>query len=306
MSRCLDALACSVRTCCDQANEHYCQMTPDSDLNVQSPTLSEATPTSAAVSANQGELCSRNLVKSGYTLLQSHMRTLGAVESNLGFQLLYLIMSSFMELGNDGEVGLSDAHIQNLMKACKIVIENPLLLFQGGPTYHMVSNAATMLCHVLNDLHAKLWNSSTNVDTTLFDDALDTFLAVRTLLVSHRKKIPQILRCHGIPRPLTLRAVKGDSMSDSNEPFIDLGETFMCRCRGCQGFVLFGCSPCVAAERANAAKKLLDADLKDLEPMEAFDGGDMNEFDKELKDIGSEFDLDDDTLLSILGKIISS
>ena len=43
------------------------------------------------------------------------------------------------------------------------------------------------------------------------------------------------------------------SLVKEGEPFIDLGETLLCPCRGCQGFVLMACSPCVAAERARSA-----------------------------------------------------
>jgi hypothetical protein len=259
------------------------------------------TPTSSAVSANEDELCSRNLVKSGYNLLQSRISSLDSVQdNNIGFELLFMIMSTFMEVDN-GSGGLGETHIQKLVKACKIVMGNPLLLFQGGPTYHMVSNAAIMLCHIINDLYGKV--STSDADSTLLDEVLDTFLAIRSLLVSHRKKLPQILRCHGIPRPAALRPAQAESTRGSNAPFIDLGETYMCRCRGCQGFVLFGCSPCIAAERAVKAKKLLDAELNDVDEYVA---DDISEFDKELKDIANDFDLDDDTLLSILGKIISS
>ena len=291
----MDVIAFVARTCYDQGLERNLRLVPDS----AGPSV--ASPTSIAVSSNRDELCSRNLVHTGYKLLQNYLSTSTASEKNIGYHLLYLIISSFMTLNNDDDAtAIGERQVENIIKACKFVIENPLLLFQGGKTYHMVTNTAIMLCHYLNGIHARSHDSSRNIDTSLFDDALDTFLAVRTLLVAHRKKIPQILRCHGIPRPSILQLYKRDSQNGIEKPLIDLGETFMCSCRGCQGFVLFGCSPCVAGEGSQVAQN------EHLNASGPFYGGDVNEFDDELKEIGKEFDLDDDVLLDILGKIISS
>merc|ERR1711997_1119155 len=100
----------------------------------------------------------------------------------------------------------------NLMAGCDIIIQHPLLLHCPGPVYHMASNAAIMLCHLLNGIHAKHNNSSgsgaTSLDDSnkkleglLFDEVLDTFMATRQALNIHWKCLPVTLRCHKIPRP---------------------------------------------------------------------------------------------------------
>jgi len=273
------------------------------------------TPTAAAVTANSDELCSRNMVLSGFTLLQQHRNSSGTTEANLGHHLLVSAMDAFLEGGDDEEAGgLSDTQIQNLLTVCNTALEHPLLLYQGGPTYHMVSNAAIMLCHLLNGLHPIVVSASSQnqvrgergpsgelLEVTLFDEVLETFLAVRKLLTAHRKKMPQRLRCHGIPRPSSLGRPLG--LGQASSPFIELGETLMCSSRGCQGFVLMGCSPCVAAERARLAQR------KQEEIMQGngFTGDmEFNEFDKELQELGTEFNLDDDALLDVLSRIVST
>jgi hypothetical protein len=122
---------------------------------------------------------------------------------------------------------------------------------------------------------------------------LDTFIAVRKLLVIHRRKLPAKLRCHGIPRPSL-------GLPPEGKPFIDLGETLLCACRGCQGFVLMACSPCVAAERAQSA-----ADKRRVEAARESDV-DSDEMDKELDDLSNDFNLDDDALLGMLSQLIST
>jgi hypothetical protein len=71
----------------------------------------------------------------------------------------------------------------------------------------------------------------------------------------------------------------------------------MCFCRGCQGFVLVACSPCVAAEKAQAAR------LKEQESKGKVDPGDVD-LDRELNDLGIELNLDDDALLNVLSRIL--
>ena len=104
--------------------------------------------------------------------------------------------------------------------------------------------------------------------------------------------LPVKLRCHGIPRPPL-------GLPPDGKPLIDLGETLLCACRGCQGFVLMACSPRVAAERARkAAAWRRVEEARDTE-LEAAD--DTN---KELEDLSKAFDLDDDALLGLLSQLI--
>jgi hypothetical protein len=158
----------------------------------------------------------------------------------------------------------------------------------------MVSNAAILLCHLLNGMHAMQGSSNEEMEAAVFEEILDTFLSVRKLLNIHRRKLPVKLRCHGIPRPSVMGPVPGKA-------FIDLGETLMCSCRGCQGFVLMACSPCVAAERARAAGR-----QQDMEAAREAELTEAEELDKEILDMGAEFDLDDDILLNMLSRIITA
>ena len=188
--------------------------------------------------------------------------------------------------------------------ACNIIIQHPLLLHAPGPLYHMASNATILLCHLLNGIYAKNGAVTQNGDDSssineaesmLFEQAFDTFMAMRKLLNMHRQNLPVKLSCHGIPGPSRLGlGRKAESLNGNTKPFIELGDTLMCLCRGCQGFVLMGCSPCVAAERSMKTTRH-HALNSDEEISAAFDQ-DLNEID--------DLHLDDDQLLTILSQIM--
>jgi len=333
MSRSLDALACAIRNCCDQANDRFKDLEKKSKTKNGGIEKSKLTRTPKEDEDNGNRANGRNLVLSAFTLLQQHEAANRNIKKNNGHHLIISAMDAFLEggseIGSDLKVfegeGFTDSQIQSLLCVCNTVIEHPLLLHQAGPAYHLVSNAAIMLCHLLNGMHANSsWtkNNDCNEDSSdfqcpemeaaLFEEVLDTFIAVRKILNVHRRKLPSRIRCHGIPRPKVIsygnrsaQRINGkgcNGTSSPDLPFIDLGDTLMCRCRGCQGFVLMGCSPYIAAERAKAAA--LQA-LNSEEPKDANDV-EVNEFDKELYELGVEFDLDDDALLNVLSRIIAT
>jgi hypothetical protein len=257
------------------------------------------TPTTTAVLAHENELCSRNMVLSAFTLLQQYEAATPTSHKNQGIHLIISAMDAFLDNGDEDETGgFTDSQIQSLLSVCNTVIENPFLLHHGGPTYHMVSNAAVMLCHLLNGMYAMKGADGVqqqgDMEAAMFEEVLDTFIAVRKLLVIHRRKLPVKLRCHGIPRPSL-------GLPDEGKPFIDLGETLLCACRGCQGFVLMACSPCVAAERALAADNKRSVEAAREAQVEAAD-----DMDKELDDLSNDFNLDDDALLGMLSQLIST
>ena len=299
-ARSLDALSCAIRSCCDQANTRFDSLGKEPEASgdtFASAGMCGMTPTSIAVLSHENELCSRNMVLSAFTLLQQHEASILGSRKNQGHHLIVSAMDAFLENGDeDGSGGFTDSQIQSLLNVCNTVIENPLLLFHGGPTYHMVSNAAILLCHLLNGMYAMRGPQSSNQDmeTTVFEEIFDTFTSVRKLLNIHRRKLPVRLRCHAIPRPSVLGPAP-------DKAFIDLGETLMCACRGCQGFVLMACSPCVAAERARAS-----SNKRDMEAAREAELEDFETFDKEIMDMGAEFDLDDDVLLNMLSRIITA
>jgi len=313
LSRSLDALACAIRSCCDQANSRFLEMAQSQDKKSSSSSKSNdvnmfsMSATSAAVTANKNELCSRNMVLSAYTLLQqSEARS--TFEKNNGHHVLISSMDAFLEGGDSEEAGgFSDSQIQSLLSVCNTVISKPIILYQAGPTYHMVTNTAVLLCHLLNGLQAKRERDNSagqsfgDMESALFDEVLETFIAMRKLLTDHRRKLPALLRCHRLPRPNLML-----NNEQPNVPVVDLGETLMCSSRGCQGFVLMACSPCVAAERAAAAVEIRNQEIamnnRQSEHDEAKDGDDM---DYDILELGDALDLEDDALIKILGKIVS-
>ena len=295
LSRSLDALACAIRSCCDHANEIF-----DGMNNVDG-NMSESSATCVAVTANTNELCSRNMVLSAYALLQQSENA-NKTEKNHGHHLLVSAMDAFVEGGDEDEIGgFTDSQIQSLLSVCNTAIDHPHLLYQGGSTYHMITNAAIYLCHLMNGLHANRDMSAAmplgDMEAALFDEVLETFIAVRKILNAHRRKVPVLLRCHGLPRP-NLANVNNENAAGA--PFIDLGDTQMCSARSCQGFVLMACSPCVAAERARAAQLTHEQDEQSYP-------GDMGDgFDESLNYLADELELDDDALLQVLGKIVAA
>jgi len=370
-SRSLDALACAIRSCCDQANSRFHAMSKaaaadsnggvvvDDSVLAGSSSVPSApncllTATTTAVMAHQDELCSRNMVVSASTLLRQYEAVNGGqvgrdAGKNQGHHLIVSALDAFLDNGNEDESGgFTDAQVQSLLSVCNTAIENPLLLYHAGPTYHMVSNSAILLCHLLNGMYAATTMASAmknspatsatlgaEVQSQMFDEILDTFLSVRKLLNTHRRKLPVKLRCHGIPRPSLHGPLSqnpfvsgGSALNGSDNPatsssYVDLGETLMCACRGCQGFVLMACSPCVAAERAKKAQeqRQLEAareavrgfgeglDMShtggDIGYIENSDDDDMSDLDRAMVDLENEFDLDDDALLNYLSGAIN-
>jgi hypothetical protein len=300
LSRALDALACAVRSCCDHANTRH-------DGTNDAPHGPNPSLTCRAVTANINELCSRNMVLSAFTLLQQS-EAFDGMEKNHGHHLLVSAMDAFLDGGEeqDKSGGFTDAQIQSLLSVCNTIIDKPYLLYQGGITYHMVSNSAILLCHLMNGIYAKRDVSSEkplgDMEAALLDEVLDTFIAVRKLLHAHRRKIPVLLRCHGLPRPNLVNLQRGNV---SEAPFINLGDTHMCASRSCQGFVLMACSPCVAAERAQAAERARQEQRNNSIEDEFLKDGEWD-FDDGLNSVVDELDLDDEALLSILGKIVAA
>jgi len=359
ISRSLDAFACAVRTCCDQANTNFEDIAKASGMDIMLATSyasnnhGEAaggpSPTTMAVLANEHELCSRNIVLSAKALLDQHSGMSNEKIKRYGLAMVAAAMSAFLENGeiegqqhqsvdggsstgsggggNEENMGsFTDSQIQNLLTACDIIIQHPLLLHSPGPLYHMASNATILLCHLLNGLHSacnKEKNANncsgspagpSTAEVNLFDEALDTVMAMRKLLNIHRKSLPVKLRCHRIPRP----TVSPFKELEPEKPLVELSGTLMCLCRGCQGFLLMGCSPCVAAEQSLKRAKEHESDIisgeQDWAEMPenhgilGWEGGGNNMGGMMINNgfIGgdsSDVHLDDDALLDLLSRL---
>lgn len=290
LSRSLDALASAVRTCCEQANQQFAAMEscqPDLANDDQS-------NTQYVVTSQKEEFCARNMVLSAHKLLQSHEIQHTFTKQSYGQRLIISAMDAFLEDGENSCEGFTDAQVQSILFVCNTTIERPLLLHGGGPIYHIISNAAIILCHLLNGMYGRMNDenpdSLNDMETTLFEEVLDTFTAIRKLLNMHRRKVPIQLRCHYFPRA---------QMGTKNSDLIDLNETIMCKCRGCQGFVLMKCSPCVAAERAQ--RSMMEEQYRKAHEQLLNVESDTG---KALK-LGEDAELDE-ALLSVLQELIST
>ena len=301
-ARVLDAVSCAVRTCCDFANKRFTSLAKDQGTEFED--IVSETPTATAVLAHEDELCSRNVILSAFALMQQDEANKRGYGKNEGQHVIISAMDAFLEDGDaESDRGFTDNQIQSLLSVCNSVLENPFLLHHAGPTYHMVTNSATLLCHLLNGLYSmKKKKRFGPMEVTLFEEVFDTLVAVRKLLTIHRRKLPVRLRCHDLPRiPFDRDESNNTDSADDDRPLIDLGETLLCCCRGCQGFVLMACSPCVAAERARAAASRID--VVAAQEIEAMESGALIDF---YGDIDNEFDFDDDALLNIFENLVGA
>ena len=297
-NRTLDGLACAIRSCCDHANSQFEEMAKMAGVDVVSRGSCGMTSTTKAVMANENELCSRNLVLSSRTLLDQHRKINNEKSKRLGLEMLAMAMDAFLEnSGGAGEsCGFTEKQVKNLLDVSEILCKNPLFLNAPGPVYHMMSNAAIMLCHILNGMHKSSRETNapdnTSIEAVLFSEVFEAFMSMRKLLTSHRKTLPLQLRCHGLPQP----NIGPFKENNSNDSFIDISDTSLCACRGCQGFVLMGCSPCVAAERSTAASKLHVSESGD---------SDGEELEREFQDI-DVFEMGDDDLLNAISRFMEN
>ena len=301
-ARVLDAVSCAVRTCCDFANKRFTSLAKDQGTEFED--IVSETPTATAVLAHEDELCSRNVILSAFALMQQDEANKRGYGKNEGQHVIISAMDAFLEDGDaESDRGFTDNQIQSLLSVCNSVLENPFLLHHAGPTYHMVTNSATLLCHLLNGLYSmKKKKRFGPMEVTLFEEVFDTLVAVRKLLTIHRRKLPVRLRCHDLPRiPFDRDESNNTDSADDDRPLIDLGETLLCCCRGCQGFVLMACSPCVAAERARAAASRIE--VVAAQEIEAMESGALIDF---YGDIDNEFDFDDDALLNIFENLVGA
>lgn len=242
-------------------------------LNTQAPWTARAldalsyclrTNVNQAVSGATGintppELCPRNLVLSTYSMAQTEIPN-----PNL------LLMISCMDASLERD--FTDAQIQSLFHVAHAVTNQPLLLWMS---YHLVSNVAVLIAHLLNHLHATKLQAPEQfqgVEESLYQQAWDHYTSLRGLLTRQYRMLPSKLRCHALPRP--------NSGVFPGKPLVNLGETLLCACRSCQGFVL------AAGETCNPK-------------MEA-----IPQLEEELDVLGSEFEVDDDALLGMISHLV--
>lgn len=111
--------------------------------------------------------------------------------TNSGHQML----AKILHVLNKSE----ESQAQNLLNVLEAVINQPLLLFQGGCTHFLVHKCALLAAELINKLHEE--SSEDESVKTLLDEALDTYNAARVIVNAHSVKLPSMLRCSHLPRP---------------------------------------------------------------------------------------------------------
>jgi len=284
LSRILDALACIVRTCCDQDT-----MSKNKESGVE--LIPSATVT--AVMENFEQLCPRNLIMSASDMLSQYES-----KSSTRFKGLHLMISAFSAFisadpKNEGKYNASQ--VQSLLSVAVTIIEQPQLLYQCGPTYHAVSNCAILLAHMINGLHSR-GDDLNESERFLFGETIDTYCSLRKVLNMHYRRLPVRIRCHEIPH----------AKRCSVPHFVDLievGAGAICSSKSCQSFIFSGCSPCVAQERSRRAESARSA-LRNGHNAETHDSNSRQDgCDKsQFSDVEVGFDVCDEELLAVLSQ----
>ena len=115
-------------------------------------------------------------------------------------------MDAFLKGGDDSTavtIGFMDSQIQSLLSVCITLVEHPILLYQPGLSYHMITNASILLGHLLN-LMSKTFSTQPRqegMEKKLFEEMLDTYITTRSVVKIHWRTLPVKLRCHCLPHP---------------------------------------------------------------------------------------------------------
>jgi hypothetical protein len=91
-----------------------------------------------------------------------------------------------------------ESQAPDLLSVLQAVVNQPLLLYQGGCTHLLVHKCALLTAHLINKLHE---NCDDETVKSLLDEAIDTYNAVRVVINAHSVKMPSVLRCSDLPRP---------------------------------------------------------------------------------------------------------
>ena len=280
-SRVLDALACAIRSALDEAKSRQTKEPIQSSrgriISRKRKFLSDAeakdkSATEWVVEHHPDELsCSNLLAEASNLLKKDEEASSPALPSIFGGHRL-LAMALDVILGLDGEA--DNFQIQRIFNVLEGVMERPILLFQGGPTYHIFNNCAIFLAHIINKLHADGFNDV--FAKAQFEVALNVYNGSRIVLEKHRSKLPHRLRCHEIPRP--------NIAANNGELVIDMSNVSLCPSRNCQDCIAMGIP-------AKEVAKRLSINI------------DKNNWQRSESE--KEFDVNDHALLSVLCRIIS-
>lgn len=112
-------------------------------------------------------------------------------------------------MANEGTSEPDESQAQNAFHVLKAIMKQPSLLNQG-PTYFFVHKCICFTARLINKLNKiGLKDESSR---SLFEEAIDLYLASRTILNIHNSKLPAILQCNNIPRPKSITANGSDTI----------------------------------------------------------------------------------------------
>lgn len=119
----------------------------------------------------------------------SHLLEEITLNGHIGHKMLAKALQiSKNELSYDD---LNDSCPEDALDVLKAVIQQPLLLYQGGCTYQLVHKCALFTAQYINKLNKE--------DSDSLDDALDIYNASRVVLNMHTNHLPVHLKCSTIP-----------------------------------------------------------------------------------------------------------
>ncbi len=223
-SRALDALACSIRSLVDRAKarlatkikqtksgRNVCRKRQHlSDVEVQVKSATEL-----AVELHPVQLSSCNLLAQASSLTQCEELSLVSDYIFCGPRFLVKAVELFLE------TAIKEVQIHNVFTVMEVVMEHPILLFQFGPTYHIIHSCVIVLAQKINEIDPK---------SALFEKALNIYNESRSVLEHHRTKLPLLLQCQELPIP--------GSTLNSRGPVIDVSNVSSYFSRNCSGSVV--------------------------------------------------------------------
>jgi predicted nucleotidyltransferase len=299
-SRVLDALACAIRSSLDfakakQTKEPTTQSSRGRIISRKRKFLFDAEEAKAksatewVVEQNPEDLSCTNLLATSSKLLMEEEESLSRSPVALrsiyrGHQLLVSALDIIVNVDGESEC----FWVQNIVNVLEEIVEHPVLLFQGGPTYHIINNCAILLARIVNKLHANnvIQNESARAQ---FNVAMNIYNGSRLVLEKHKSKLPCQLQCHEIPIPnIAASATNG-------EPLIDLSRVSICQSYNCQQCFAADVPPDVLATRV--ASTIVGHQLRRL--------SDQSLSSRSAFDLDREFDVNDRVLLGALSRIIN-
>ena len=304
MSRAIDALACAIRSSLHEfepkrsisQSSGGISRTRKNFGNTLSISDGEAKDETTPKKADKllwEEFSCRNLLAQASSLLQKYEDVSPSVcHTFSGHHLLISALDAVFNMDRDDPGESNHSEIQNLLSVLKAIIERPILLFQGGPTYHITNNCAIFMAHFINKLHMD--GIGQESAKALFDEVFDVYNGSRIVLNNHRCKLPHQLRCHEIPRPNIFADAK------KGEAIIDLSKLSLCTSLKCQHCIMTGRSFEKVSKRAKmtARAKSVSEDTKSS-------ASSSSEFEGCTFESKEEFDVDDRALLAVLSRIVS-